>query len=238
MRQKLLYFVSGLMIGGVAGYFTAKTFLEEEMRVEKESEMEQTRKAIREEMQTYANAQIEAAELNAIKRKFAEEQLELEQKKAEVSKPVDYTSVSRQSVESKTRKDEDDWGDAKRPKGAPKRKQKLVVDDGRAPYYEEAGGVTVYPTEPETEPYYISEDSFISDHFEYEKLTLFWFTGDDVVTDEEYQPLEDLALIGWDWQNHFDEEDDPDIVHVRNPKIAVDYEIIRDRRSYATTRPD
>lgn len=235
MLQKLLYFFSGLIIGGTVGYFTTTTILEEEMRVEKETEMEQTRKAIRDEMQAYANAQIKAAELNVMKQKFAEDLLELEQRKAQADKPVDYSAISGYSAAQSNV--EDEWGDAKRPKGAPKRKRKPIADDAGAPYYEEAGGVAVYPTEPETEPHYISEDSYASDHFEYEKLTLFWFAVDDVVTDEEYQPLEDLALIGWDWQNHFGEEDDPDIVHVRNPKIAADYEIIRRQQAYAALRP-
>ena len=105
------------------------------------------------------------------------------------------------------------------------------------PYYESQDGAAVYPSEPESEPFVISEQAYVADIVN-EKVTLFWFTGDNVVTDEEYNPLEDLSVIGEGWEDHFGEEEDPDVVHVRNPKINADYEIIRDKRSYATTLPE
>lgn len=235
MWQKLGYFAGGLIVGGVAGYFTAKKLFEDRAA---EAANRKAQAQI-DEVRAYCDAQVKAAELNALKALTADQQVQTEQEKVLSEAPVNYAQEAAEAAQAKYTGDgEDDWGDAKRPKGAPKRRFKHDKDNVPPPYYEENGGAAIYPTEPEAEPHYISEESFTNDHFEYEKQTLFWFVGDNVVTDEEYQPLEDDSVLGKSWANHFGEEEDPDVVHVRNPKIAVDYEIIRDHRSYATTIPD
>lgn len=236
MWQKLAFFVGGLAIGGAAGYFAAKYLIEDKALKETEKQVS--------EIKDYYEARLKstekAAELNELKRKYAENKI------AERSDaPTDYTKhftggkpVDIQPnpvAKPEDYSEDDEWGDAKRPKGAPK---KAKYDEKTEPYFEDPDGPIIYPTDTESEPQLISEQSFTDDMYEFEKMTLFWFMGDNVVTDEEFQPIEDMSLIGVEWQQHFGEEDDPDVVHVRNRKIGCDYEIIRDKRSYATTIPE
>ena len=235
MWEKLAYFAGGLIIGGAAGYFVTKELIEDKAndRAKKQAK----------ELKEYYEAQLaatrKAAELNEMKQKHAETMLQIEQEKALKNALIDYAAESQKASAKKANADdEDEWGDARRPKGAPKKVVPMSLLAERPPEYEEEDGVKIYPTEPSSEPVIITEQAFADEHYEFEKQTLFWFTQDNVVTDEEYQPLEDLSLIGNEWETAFGTEDDPDVVHVRNQKIGCDYEIIRDKRAYATTLPE
>lgn len=233
MWKKLAWFAAGLAIGGTAGYFAGKYLTEDKALAETEKQVSE----IKQYYEARLTATEKAAELNVLKQQYAETQILQAQTEAE-SNPVDYTKIKPKQSEPDYDPD-DEWGDAKRPKGAPKRQQKRRAPLAEnPPYYEEQDGAAIYPTEPNSEPVIISEQAYANEHFEFEKQTLFWFTGDNVVTDEEYNPLEDLSLIGGEWQDAFGGEEDPDVVHVRNPKISCDYEIIRDSRSYRTLDPE
>lgn len=222
MWKRVAIFVSGLALGGAAGYFAGKYLTEEKALAETERQVT--------EVKNFYEARLaateKAAELSEMKKQYAERHMNGEQIPVksgtadDISTPVVYED------------DEDEWGDAKRPKGAPKRKERRKAPLAEnPPYYEEEGGAAIYPTEPDGRPLIISEQAFASERYEFEKKTLFWFS-DDVVTDDDYQVLEDRSLIGEEWVHFFGTEDDPDVVHVRNPKIGCDYEIIRDKRSY------
>lgn len=229
MLNKLAYFAGGLILGGVAGYLSGKYIAEERARAEVDAKMAELEDFYKKRDESRQKAH----ELNELKEQFAEQAIAASSaEEGDELKVIDYSKFSDGAKADQS--DDDEWGDAPRPKGAPKRGQRKTSNP---PDYREEGGAAVYPSEPESEPHIISEQSFAAELVN-EKITLIWFTGDNVVTDEEYQPIEDLGVIGDGWQEHFGEEEDPDVIHVRNPKINVDYEIIRDNRSYATTLPE
>lgn len=67
---------------------------------------------------------------------------------------------------------------------------------------------------------------------EYDKISLTYF-ADGVLTDDEYEVIEDVErTVGSDAVNHFGEYED-DSVFVRNHRLKVDYEILLDQREYA-----
>ena len=82
MWQKLAFFVGGLAIGGAAGYFTAKYLIEDKALKETERQVS--------EIKDYYEARLKstekAAELNELKRKYAENKI-AERGDA----PMDYT---------------------------------------------------------------------------------------------------------------------------------------------------
>lgn len=84
------------------------------------------------------------------------------------------------------------------------------------------------------EPYVIIPEEF--DEVGYETMTLTYYDGDGVLaygdTDEV---IEDVGeLVCEDFADHFGEYDeDPDVVYVRNDNLRIDFEILKDTRSYS-----
>jgi hypothetical protein len=82
-----------------------------------------------------------------------------------------------------------------------------------------------------TEPYVIHPDDF-GENDEYETESLIYF-ADGVLTDDDYEPIEDIeSMVGSDSLTHFGEYED-DSVFVRNDELQTDYEILLDTRKYS-----
>lgn len=76
-------------------------------------------------------------------------------------------------------------------------------------------------------PYVITPDEY-GENDEYNRVTLTYYQGNDVVADDTDEPLEDLEdTIGADSLSHFGEYED-DTVFVRNDRRRTDYEILLD----------
>ena len=83
-------------------------------------------------------------------------------------------------------------------------------------------------------PYVISPSEFGDS--DYAILTLTYFL-DGTVLNERDKILKNVdEMIGEDFANHFgDYPDDPDTVYVRNDKLEIDFEILKDYREYSET---
>ena len=80
-------------------------------------------------------------------------------------------------------------------------------------------------------PYVISYEEF-GELDGYNIVSLMYF-NDNVLTDSQYEPIEDAdSIVGLDFLEHFGDEDE-DSVFVRNDKRKTDYEILKDERNYA-----
>jgi hypothetical protein len=95
---------------------------------------------------------------------------------------------------------------------------------------EEGGG------EPaERAPYVISPDMFGENGYECTWLTYY---ADGVVEDDHWIVVENVDdVIGDDFMNHFDEYAE-NTVFIRNESLKTDYEITKDRRTYAESQED
>ena len=84
-----------------------------------------------------------------------------------------------------------------------------------------------------TQPYVISYEEF-GEIEEYDSTSL-TFYSDGIIADDWGDIIEDIPnTIGDDFSRHYDEnEDDPDIVYVRNDILKTDYEIARDIRKFS-----
>lgn len=86
--------------------------------------------------------------------------------------------------------------------------------------------------EKRDEPYVISPDDYGEDD-NYTQISLVYYTGDGVLTDDEDEIIEYIRdTVGEDFAEHFGEYED-DSVFIRNDLLKCDYEILRDNRSYA-----
>lgn len=80
-------------------------------------------------------------------------------------------------------------------------------------------------------PYTIAPDEFCEDPDNYDTLT-FTYYADGVLADEMDQPITNVAEVIGDALNHIGEYE-PDAVYVRNERLGLEYEILRDERKYS-----
>lgn len=87
-------------------------------------------------------------------------------------------------------------------------------------------------------PYLISHEEFHNTETEWDKSSIMYYEDDDVLTDENDRPVDDIEyLIG---EKHLDffglrSGGDKNQVFVRNPQISTDYEVTRHAGSYTET---
>lgn len=83
---------------------------------------------------------------------------------------------------------------------------------------------------PSVTPYVISSDDYgWAEGYETINLTYY---ADNILANDEDEVYEDLeGTVGADFHKHFGEYE-PDAVHVRNDILKVEYEILRDRRTF------
>lgn len=89
--------------------------------------------------------------------------------------------------------------------------------------------------ETPSRPYIISVEDFNECDREYEQETLMYYQGDETLLDESEEIISNVnELIGDEALLNFGKNsDDPDVVYVRNEKLTMDYEIIRQEGSYS-----
>lgn len=201
--KSFLVFTAGLSVGGAAGYFVTKKYLEVKYEQDLQMQIQDVKdhyKLIRKEGEYSAPETV----------------------------PVDYENVL-EGLEYIEHSDE------------------VVVEDEEAAEAEEE---EVVETEEETEfaseyqeeyerdrsqPYIITVKEFMEDRDEYDKTTITYFEDDDVLCDEREEVIPNVEYtVGNDALTKFGElSEDKNIVYVRNERTSTDFEIVRDRRSYA-----
>lgn len=87
----------------------------------------------------------------------------------------------------------------------------------------------------ESEPFVIKPEEFGELGYTMESLIYF---SDNVLTDDDYVVLENISgTVGFDSLKHFGEYEE-DCVHVRNPRLKIDYEILMDNRKFRDVTHD
>jgi hypothetical protein len=83
-------------------------------------------------------------------------------------------------------------------------------------------------------PYLIKPEEYSDENYHYDKLSYGYYVEDDVLVDDNEDVVTDITnTIGDEALLSFGEiSEDPDIVYVRNERLAVDIEIIRMQESY------
>lgn len=80
------------------------------------------------------------------------------------------------------------------------------------------------------EPYVITPEEF-GDADGYDAMCLNYY-ADEILADDWGETVKNPdEVVGWDWLTHFGDYEE-DVVHVRNDKLKMDYEITRDPRKY------
>ena len=84
-------------------------------------------------------------------------------------------------------------------------------------------------------PYVIHQDEFMANDDEHTQVTLTYFSGDDVLSDERDTVIaEPEVIVGLDNLQKFGHgSGDPNTVYIRNPRLEVDYEVVRSEGTFA-----
>jgi hypothetical protein len=96
---------------------------------------------------------------------------------------------------------------------------------------EETGG----PERDPNGPYVITIAAFHLDDPRYAKISIVYYEGDNTLADDGGSVIPDIVgTVGINALTNFGKfSEDPNIVYVRNETLEVDWEIVRDPRTYA-----
>ena len=83
-------------------------------------------------------------------------------------------------------------------------------------------------------PYILSLSAFMSNESGYTQVTLTYYAGDNVLTDERDEPIEDVnATIGLENLYRFgDFSGDPRTIYISNERLQMDFEVLRHDGKY------
>jgi hypothetical protein len=82
--------------------------------------------------------------------------------------------------------------------------------------------------------YIIPTQDYVEEYNNNDKLTITYYAGDDVLTDDKDSPIDDVdATIGVGTLNKFGfRSNSPNTVYVRNHRLAIDFEVVRVEDSF------
>jgi hypothetical protein len=80
-------------------------------------------------------------------------------------------------------------------------------------------------------PYILHQDEYFAKETEYSQSTLTYYSGDDILVDEQEVPIYNYKAVVGDLQFGHG-SDDPNVVYVRNDKLSGEYEVIKDSGLY------
>ena len=123
------------------------------------------------------------------------------------------------------------------PAGVPPKKKKIVTGNENPPLEGDDAVLAALGYERISgEPYVISQDSMFNDETDWEKPTLSYYKGDDVLIDERGQRLDETHRMRYVGERHLQMfgvlSEDENIVYVRSPQISSDFEIILEPGNY------
>lgn len=84
-------------------------------------------------------------------------------------------------------------------------------------------------------PYIIHQDEYMGNETNYSQVTYSYYAGDDVLTDEQEQVIENREnLVGTEWNERWGHgSDDMNVIFVRNSELGMEFEICRTPASFA-----
>lgn len=83
--------------------------------------------------------------------------------------------------------------------------------------------------------YVINAEQFAHEKYGYDKVTLFWWELERILTEEDMDILDVPDLLGYDWEQHIGEFE-KDVVYVRNENLETDYEVVVQHESFYEMR--
>ena len=194
--ERVIIFAAGLAMGGIGGYFYAKS----KFQAEKEEEIESMR----------------IFYLGEVAKKKEREKVE-EPKNNIPEEKRGYREITKEYMES------------------PDPEEQAVREWLENPY---PGLGMDAPKEGVADaPYVITDQQFVNEKRNYDKITLYYYDGNGVLVDQTESIQQDIdELIGRESLNHFDETE-KGALFVRNENFGTDFEVLMVHESYRPPYP-
>lgn len=217
-----LIFVGGAAVGGGIGWFVTKKhyekMMDEQIRIEvaatKEFYQDLVKEEAVEEIVVPENNKIEEAGRRAVE-SYTDR---MNRRKDDLLRP------------ERTRYDRGASGEAERVRyemfSKPEKKEEEEVDEVRLAQNDD---------DPRTDIYVINADQFAHERYGFDKVTLYWWELERILSEEDMDILDVPDLLGMNWETHIGEEE-KDIVYVRNEPLETDYEVVVQHESFYAMR--
>lgn len=209
-----------LGIGAIAGYFFAKKQLETEYVGIAQQEIAEAKMFYSALHKTGKYATPESTIKNRVNDKTVREAGETVEAVRAVRALRNYQGVSK--TDSSESKEKTNYN-------KPNEDRNLIISEDGFDYAEEEKLRSPHA------PYVISKEEFGENEDSYEQVTITYFVGDDVVMDEKEEVIENQdEVVGEDNLLRFgDGSGNPHIVYIRNEKLTLDFEVIKDMNKYS-----
>lgn len=89
--------------------------------------------------------------------------------------------------------------------------------------------------DPRSDIYVINADQFAHERYGFDKVTLYWWELERILSEEDMAILDVPDILGTNWESHIGEEE-KDIVYVRNEPLETDYEVVVQHASFYAMR--
>lgn len=101
------------------------------------------------------------------------------------------------------------------------------------PDREDPNDVTTWDRDPET-PYVITEEEFRIDAQDFEKLSITYYSGDNILCEENESVIPDLeGTVGQENLKYFGlASTAPNLLHIRNERVMADFEVTLNQNKY------
>ncbi len=241
-----LIFVGGAAVGGAVGWFVTKKKYDKTMDERIENEVGPSRgmyeRFIEENKETIRKA---------------EDILNREMKKEVESAVNEVEEAGRQAVESYTERLNRMKDDLLRPErtrydASASRGVERTRYDLASKTVEETAPTPIEPDEseekevdevllrenddnPQNDIYVITADQFAHERYGFDKVTLYWWELERILSEEDMSILDVPDILGYGWEGKIG-TDEKDIVYVRNEHLETDYEVIVQHESFYAMR--
>jgi hypothetical protein len=210
--KAIIGFIFGAVIGGTTAYILMKKRMEEEI----DKEVNEVKAYYKEQLEKLKEETAEKEEYLKAKVDVAEDNGSIVARRNDVVKIEKYEYEHQEDNEEESVYDEDGEPEETLPAG------QFEIFEDEIDFHEEP---------------YIIDTQKVGEYMSYDLISLIYFAGDCMLTDDWEVPVEDPdATAGTDFIKLMD--DGEDIVYVRNDKLKCDFEISKDLRSYEETREE
>lgn len=236
-----LIFVGGAAVGGGVGWFTAKKHYEGIMDERIQEENQKTREYYDKKYEGYVKAETDVVEV------WQESNTDIESGPDSITTVAnDIEEVGRAAVESYTERMNRRKDDLLRPeriqydRGALDRisynsfsKPKIVEDIEEKEVDEVRLKQNDY--DPRDDIYVISAEQFAHERLGFDKVTLYWWELERILSEEDMAILDVPDILGTGWEGKIGTEE-KDVVYVRNENLETDYEVVVQHNSFYQMR--
>jgi len=221
--KKILIFAAGAVAGTGVGFLIGKIFYEKKMEAEVDKQVEATKEWLEKQYKEQWSADVETIVDQVVN------ETESTEVSREDGRPMPYTDRMNRRKEELMKRERvryDTMPDHDSEDGEEVKESDEDVDELR---------MKINDDNPADDIYVITPEQFALEKHSFDKVTLFWWELERILTEEDLDILDVPEILGYGWEAHIGEFE-VGMVYVRNEKMETDYEVIVKHDSFYEMR--